>query len=627
MSDKNKTLNQFVRFRYWIGLFFFLSGTILSFAAQTAEEKSTRTYYVSASEGNDSNKGLDVRSPIRSLTRASQLELRPGDKLLLKSGDLWKGESLFPKGRGAENRPIEISSYGEGTRPRIVPGIGKLFYGIRLVDTDGFIIRNLEISDCYGGIVVWTENTYNHRFLRIDNCFFHDITGKDTGFCVGFYENLPPDLLYGTGVMIAGSDAVGDSTLFSDMTISDCEFDRCDVGIQILPRDHRDGIWSQRSHDLISCNAYKNVVLRNCNVLRSYRTGGVMLYCVSDGIAENILVDRTGYENIGMFWGVAAFQATRVSDFLIRKCTFSNTIKGNSPDGQGFDFESDCHRVVLKDCRIMNNDGSAVLFCGGNTWPGSNSDIIIDGCHIEGNNSSGDFYNNTFSMMSPNNLGIVKNTTIRLLSAEQGFSCYPLIFDPSNRVYDPAGNSIFSGGPSRKLPLFEDDFQNVVQNRTTKKWTGLEMGDVRDGKVVLSGRKIVTTAQAERWENIFFEVDIAVEKGRGALLFRVQNDNNYYSLVMDTDGDSTLKFLKTKNGEETLLGNFSCLGLKTNKEYQLRVETFGKRLRVFINGNQRGEVEDETFSSGGVGFQVDPFSRAMFGNVFVGSLNDTVQHQ
>ena len=43
----------------------------------------------------------------------------------------------------------------------------------------GYKIKGLEVSDCYGGIVVWEENTYNHEYIWIEDCYFHDITDKD----------------------------------------------------------------------------------------------------------------------------------------------------------------------------------------------------------------------------------------------------------------------------------------------------------------------------------------------------------------------------------------------------------------------------------------------------------------
>lgn len=74
--------------------------------------------------------------------------------------------------------------------------------------------------------------------------------------------------------------------------------------------------------------------------------------------------------------GVAGFQVSRVSDSLIENCTFSNTIKGSSPDGQGFDFESDNQNVTVRKCRFLNNDAAGLL-CFGGTWPGANAGNVV----------------------------------------------------------------------------------------------------------------------------------------------------------------------------------------------------------------------------------------------------------
>ena len=406
-----------------------------------------KTYYISSSAGDDENDGLCPETPFRSLRRASELLLQPGESLLFKSGDVWTGESLYPKGSGTEKLPITVSSYGEGKRPRIAPGIGKKIYGIRIVNADGYRVTNIEICDCYGGLVVWTENTYRHRYLWVENCFFHDITGKDTDFCCSVRKSMPPDLLYGTGVSICGSDAYGGRNLFSDITITDCNFDRCDVGIEVIGRDHDEtGRWIEHGHSKITAEAFKNVNIRRCNVYRSYRTGGVMLYCITGGVSEEVLVDQTGYRGVGMWWGVAAFQVARVSDYLIRNCTFSNTVKGESPDGQGFDFEADNHNVTVRNCKFLYNEGPAVLFYG-DSWPGENDGNVVEDCLMEGNNPSRYYGNVVIAVGKPMNRGIIRNCEIHLLNDSQDYSCGPIVFAASNRVYDTSGKLVCGKDP------------------------------------------------------------------------------------------------------------------------------------------------------------------------------------
>lgn len=53
------------------------------------------------------------------------------------------------------------------------------------------------------------ENTYNHEYIWIEDCYFHDITDKDEP--IGGGRNgrpVTPDLIYGMGVSICGADAL-----------------------------------------------------------------------------------------------------------------------------------------------------------------------------------------------------------------------------------------------------------------------------------------------------------------------------------------------------------------------------------------------------------------------------------
>ncbi|MFD0623156.1 hypothetical protein ACFQ2K_10405 [Streptomyces sanglieri] len=49
------------------------------------------TYYVDAEAGDDARSGKNQAAAWKSLARASQLMLGPGDRLLFKAGQRWKG--------------------------------------------------------------------------------------------------------------------------------------------------------------------------------------------------------------------------------------------------------------------------------------------------------------------------------------------------------------------------------------------------------------------------------------------------------------------------------------------------------------------------------------------------------
>src|SRR5690348_4137511 len=73
-----------------------------------------KTYYISI-QGNDLNNGLSVATAWQTLTNINALSLKPGDKILLEGGDIFKGSiNLNQNDNGTDSNPIVISSYGNG---------------------------------------------------------------------------------------------------------------------------------------------------------------------------------------------------------------------------------------------------------------------------------------------------------------------------------------------------------------------------------------------------------------------------------------------------------------------------------------------------------------------------------
>ena len=78
------------------------------------------------------------------LEAASRIELRAGDKLLLRSGCRWTG-TLSPRGSGGPGKPVVIDRYGEGPLPRI-DGAGAE-EALLLRDQEYIEVRNLELTN------------------------------------------------------------------------------------------------------------------------------------------------------------------------------------------------------------------------------------------------------------------------------------------------------------------------------------------------------------------------------------------------------------------------------------------------------------------------------------------------
>ena len=74
--------------------------------------KQFSTIYYIAADGNDLNDGLSPDTPIRSLNHLNGLDLKAGDCVLFRRGDIWRG-------RIATRDGVTYSAYGRGAKPQI----------------------------------------------------------------------------------------------------------------------------------------------------------------------------------------------------------------------------------------------------------------------------------------------------------------------------------------------------------------------------------------------------------------------------------------------------------------------------------------------------------------------------
>lgn len=75
------------------------------------------TYYL-ANTGTDSNNGRSADTPFQTLGKINSLTLQPGDQILLRRGDTFRG-TLTIRQSGSDNKPIRIDAYGSGNKPVI----------------------------------------------------------------------------------------------------------------------------------------------------------------------------------------------------------------------------------------------------------------------------------------------------------------------------------------------------------------------------------------------------------------------------------------------------------------------------------------------------------------------------
>lgn len=405
------------------------------------------TYYVSSSSGSDSNNGTSPATAWKTLSKASSMIYSGGNSILLNSGDTWTGETLFLHGNGTANSPIIVSSYGTGAKPVINAGKGAA-HGIKIVDAHGYKISNLEFTGSVTGITVLTDRTYNHDYLWIENCYFHDIEGTS----IGTDLIMPyPETYFGSGIAIINwlDSSTANQTSYSNITIKDSVFSQCDTGIMNLLRDKpMDYNGSPTNAWYFSRNTLNNLNISNCSIYKSYRSGGIMLYGVTGGSVDGVMIDETGITK-GMFWGTAAYQVTMSENFTVKNSEFKRTYRtNNSPDGEGFDFESGNKNITLYNCYIHDNEGAGVMFYGENGgWGRNNVGNTVDSCYFYDNGTQGAGYDSKAIKNYPENSGIVKNCMFKLKFVGQECSSDPVTFDTSNYIVNPDWSQVY--GPGR----------------------------------------------------------------------------------------------------------------------------------------------------------------------------------
>lgn len=91
-------------------------GLLLLYLTATSTASLAQTTYYIAATGNDANTGRSAGSPFRSLGKVNSLTLMPGDTVLFRRGDTFRG-SLVIRRSGSASRPITFDAYGHGPKP------------------------------------------------------------------------------------------------------------------------------------------------------------------------------------------------------------------------------------------------------------------------------------------------------------------------------------------------------------------------------------------------------------------------------------------------------------------------------------------------------------------------------
>lgn len=345
-------------------------------------------YYVHPVLGNDQNPGTTMIRPLRTLEKASALDLQPGDAILLAAGHTFPGSLILQNVRGTAERPVTIGSYAWGSAladPRATIDAKGYANGIYLLNCRQVSVKDLIITADGGGlqtdpakgipmrcgVLVTTSQAGAYKGITLKNLLVQDIFFEEEGFQRGKDEvrTANGSQSYGWGIRFINQTP---GATLADISVLSCEVKNvAHTGIKFTGRE-------QSIHDI---RVYDNRVLE---------TGGpgVQMSGVRGGHVRGNYIDRSGSPNDSRKWGRGSGLWTwGTSDVLIEKNHFLNA---NGPgDSAGCHIDFNCTNVIVQYNFSARNAGGFCEILGNNHNCAYRYNISVnDGHRVKGQNGA-----------------------------------------------------------------------------------------------------------------------------------------------------------------------------------------------------------------------------------------------
>lgn len=305
--------------------------------------KPPATYYLDATNGDDRNSGLSAECAWKTLDRVKTLELRPGEKLLFKRGEVFRGE-LKISAEGTIGSPIIIGAYGESEGNPIIAGNDSSTQAVHLFNSDYLTLQDLEIVN-HGNVPLPGRSglkveCYNYGIshnIKINNVTVRDVNGS-----------LVKEQGGGCGILIVNG---GDSILsrYDSLTIENCYILRCSRNAMIWAGYYDRQNWFPNKHTVIRNNLIEQVP----------GDGIVPIGCDSTLIEYNVMFDSP--DVLPMTEAAAGIWPWSCDNTIIQ----FNEVSGHKApwDAQGFDADYNCRNTLIQYNYSHDNYGGMVLVC------------------------------------------------------------------------------------------------------------------------------------------------------------------------------------------------------------------------------------------------------------------------
>jgi alpha-L-rhamnosidase len=158
--------------------------------------------------------------------------------------------------------------------------------------------------------------------------------------------------------------------------------------------------------------------------------------------------------------------------------------------------------------------------------------------------------------------------------------------------------------------LLADDFSGDLS-----KWVNTANASISGGQLTLTNNEIMrSVAGGAGWTDYTYQADAKITAIGAGLVFRSQDDNNYYMWQLNANGK--LRPHKKVAGAWTVIKEVVA-GITVGTTYTVKVETVGPAIKTYLNGSLIDTTIDTAFTSGKMGFREAVSETAVFDNVLV----------
>lgn len=318
---------------------------IVSTEVPPAISEGNTTYFVSSSTGDDANDGLTEAKAWKTMGKISAMTFQPGDRILLKSGDVWN-EKLTLKGMGSKEDPIAITSYGTGNKPKIsanAPGSGVVL-GINL---SYWLIQGLAVEAIPSSALAW-GNVTNGIKIEYDNSRVYEGLTIDGNEVFSASPNTNTN-----GIVITANVPGTDfKEIANDITISDNNVH--DLGWYGITSSGWDNV---KQEELRSQLSYGNLYVKGNEVVNMGNQGIVIQNAHDSAIERNIV--RAGGQANSNGYGPGGLWYIASRDSVIRFNEVSEMKDSESGyDGAGINVDWYCDNITVEYNYTHDNKGN-----------------------------------------------------------------------------------------------------------------------------------------------------------------------------------------------------------------------------------------------------------------------------